>query len=109
MPPRRNCVLKTKKRVVTFDGGGKPHQDEFDLENLTVFKVSNPSTGPPLLSTEEAAEYLHCSKSLLNKFRVRGGGPDFVRVGDDLIRYERDALDAYVASRTRRSTAQQVA
>jgi hypothetical protein len=57
-----------------------------------------------LLDTQGAADYLTCSKSLLDKLRVRGGGPVFSILGDRLIRYTKPNLDKYIAERNRKST-----
>src|SRR5262245_36349487 len=63
-------------------------------------------TGSDLFTTQQAATYLNCSPQLLDKLRHRGGGPAFVRLGGDLVRYSRVALDHYVASRTFKNVAQ---
>ena len=59
----------------------------------------------PLLTTLEAAEDLNCSASFLAKQRMRGTGPEFIRIGR-AIRYSRSALDAYKATNTRVSTSE---
>jgi excisionase family DNA binding protein len=106
MSSRRNAIVKRKKRVITFSGDAQSHQFELGLPNPLVISPQAPATGPPLLTTRQAAEYLNCSKSLLDKLRVRGGGPEYVQVSDDLVRYAKSALDEYIAARTRRNTAQ---
>ncbi len=50
-----------------------------------------------LLNEEQAAQYMNCSIGLLRKFRQRGGGPSFHRVGR-LIRYSEDDLREYLDS-----------
>jgi len=50
----------------------------------------------------EAAAYLRCTVSLLNKLRVTGGGPVFVKAG--IILYRLEDLDAFLLSRRRAST-----
>ncbi|HEY8578638.1 MAG TPA: helix-turn-helix domain-containing protein [Beijerinckiaceae bacterium] len=56
-----------------------------------------------LLDTVAAAAQLGCSKALLEKMRTEGGGPEFVKFGG-LVRYRPSALEAWVQSRTVRST-----
>ena len=56
-----------------------------------------------LLTTKETAALLRCSISALNKWRVRGDGPRFVRLGGR-VRYRRADLTRYIADRTRAST-----
>jgi excisionase family DNA binding protein len=51
------------------------------------------------LTVKEAADYLRVSKGTLDKFRHFGGGPAFIRVTTRTIRYERAALDAWMAER----------
>ena len=55
------------------------------------------------LSTRQAAEYLGLSTRTLDRYRVSGDGPVFHRFGGR-VRYLRDDLDAWAASRRRRST-----
>ena len=59
----------------------------------------------PLFTPILAARELRCSVSFLAKARMRGSGPEFIRIGR-AIRYSRSALDAYKAANTRVSTAE---
>jgi hypothetical protein len=59
----------------------------------------------PLLSPAEAATVLAVSLSWLAKARLRGDGPNFVKVGR-AVKYQRSSLLDYVKSRTRTSTSQ---
>ena len=59
-----------------------------------------------LLTTEQAADYLHVSISYLAKARMRGTGPAFIQLGR-AIRYSLPALDAFRAAQTRTTTSQQ--
>ena len=56
-----------------------------------------------LLTTPETAEVLRCSKSSLDKWRLKGLGPKFVRVGSR-IRYRASDVAEFVAAQTRSST-----
>src|SRR4051794_22601712 len=58
-----------------------------------------------LLTGVEAANSLGVSASFLAKQRMRGTGPEFIRIGR-AIRYSRSALDAYKAANTRVSTSE---
>ena len=53
-----------------------------------------------------AADRLGVSAQTLVKWRVTGEGPAFVKVSHKCVRYEQAALDAWVASRRRRSTSE---
>ena len=56
-----------------------------------------------LVRTKEAAKIVGLSESQLNKLRIFGGGPEFVKLGARVL-YEVDVLSAWIASNRRRST-----
>jgi predicted DNA-binding transcriptional regulator AlpA len=58
-----------------------------------------------LLNTREAADYIGLSKSSLDKWRVAGAPPRFMKIGR-AIRYDRAVLDAYLQSCERCSTSE---
>lgn len=60
-----------------------------------------------LLTTKEAANYLGVSKAFLERDRWAGAQIPFLRVGSRTVRYRREDLDTYLASRVRRSTSDQ--
>jgi hypothetical protein len=56
------------------------------------------------LDTTETAEYLRLSRSTMAKWRCLGGiGPDYALAGRKVL-YSVAVLDAWLASRRRRST-----
>ncbi len=57
------------------------------------------------LNNEEAAQYLGLKAATLNKWRVYGEGPPFIKVGR-LVRYRRTDLDAYLSDRLVQSTSE---
>jgi excisionase family DNA binding protein len=57
----------------------------------------------PLLTVQEVAAVLRCSVSTLNKWRLIGRGPSFVRVGAR-VRYRPTDIAVYVAAQTFNST-----
>ncbi len=59
---------------------------------------------PRILRTAAAATYVGLSKSTLEKLRVYGGGPPFVRLGRRAVGYDVSALDAWLNSRVAAST-----
>jgi excisionase family DNA binding protein len=59
-----------------------------------------------LLTVKEAATYLRVSKSYLDKLRVYGGGPEFLRLGKRKILYAVADLDAWASSRRHASTSE---
>jgi hypothetical protein len=56
-----------------------------------------------LVTTKEAAKIVRLSESQLNKLRIFGGGPEFVKLSARVF-YETDALEAWIAGNRRRST-----
>ncbi|MBI1209281.1 MAG: DNA-binding protein [Azospirillum sp.] len=53
--------------------------------------------------TKNAAKYLWISASFLEKLRVRGGGPEYAKIGKIVV-YARNDLDKYRDERKCRST-----
>ena len=53
--------------------------------------------------TGPAADYTGCAASTLEKMRVTGDGPPFLKVRR-LVLYDRDDLDAWLSSKRRTST-----
>ena len=59
--------------------------------------------GNRFLSSRRAADYLGLSTRTLDRLRVSGGGPVFMKFGGR-VRYLREDLDAWAQSRRRKST-----
>ena len=82
-----------------------------DLSQLRTTGSANDAArsnqqGESFLTTKEAASYLRLSKSYLDKLRVYGGGPEFIRLGQRKIVYAKSDLDAWAGSRRFRSTSE---
>lgn len=60
---------------------------------------------PDRLTVSEAAAYIRRSSSFLNKRRVYGGGPEYIKLGASVL-YDRRALDSWLAAHTRQSTSE---
>lgn len=60
------------------------------------------------VDTEGASRHIGLAVSTLEKLRVNGGGPRFVKLGR-AVRYRVFDLDAYIAERVVESTSQQAA
>jgi predicted DNA-binding transcriptional regulator AlpA len=56
------------------------------------------------LRSPEAARYLGISESTLNKTRLTGEGPPFVKVTPRVVAYRKADLDAYLEARLCRSS-----
>jgi hypothetical protein len=63
----------------------------------------------PFLSTEEAAARVHLSPATLERMRVRGDGPEFLKVSAKRVIYDCDKLDAWARSRSFKSTSEYAA
>ena len=63
-------------------------------------------TSDLLLTVEVAAARLKISKHTLNRWRVTGEGPPFVKYGPRLVRYIDRTLEEWAIARTRGSTSE---
>jgi excisionase family DNA binding protein len=61
-----------------------------------------------MLTSHEAADYLRLSKRTLERLRVSGFGPKFVKCGRS-IRYRQSDLEEWIVSRTVGSTSERPA
>ena len=59
-----------------------------------------------LIDEREAASFLCYSVRALQNWRVRGGGPRFVKVSARSIRYQRRALNRWIEERIRSNTSE---
>jgi predicted DNA-binding transcriptional regulator AlpA len=72
----------------------------------TVIKEQSAEYYDGLVNEKQAAEFLDYSVRALQNWRVRGGGPLFVRISARSIRYRRRDLFAWIEERTVASTSQ---
>lgn len=63
-------------------------------------------TDPTFLRTSEAAHRLGFAKGTLDKMRVRGDGPPYLRLTPRRVVYAVDVLDNWARSRTFASTSE---
>jgi len=59
---------------------------------------------PRILRTPDAARYLGLTASTLEKMRLTGDGPRFIRLGCRAVGYAIGDLDAFIDGRRRNST-----
>lgn len=57
-----------------------------------------------LLDEDEAAEFLGLSPRTLQGLRVRGGGPDYIKIGSRAVRYRLSDLEDFIEGRRQSST-----
>lgn len=62
-------------------------------------------TSSERMPVKQAAQYLCLSPSTLNKWRVTGEGPDFLKLGRRVV-YDIKSLDSWMAAKARRSTSE---
>lgn len=61
---------------------------------------------PRLLNTEQAANLLCLSPRTLESLRLRGGGPEFLKLGK-AVRYKPQAINAWIEARRAHPTSEQ--
>ena len=61
----------------------------------------------PLLTQRQASEMLALSERTIERLRVSGLGPKFIRCGGRSIRYRQADLEAWIASRVVGSTSEE--
>jgi predicted DNA-binding transcriptional regulator AlpA len=66
----------------------------------------NPDHLDCLIDESEAARFLGYTIRALQNWRIRGGGPHFVKVSSRSIRYRRRDLIAWIEARLRSNTSQ---
>lgn len=79
-----------------------PVQELVALLKSELTKISTAVT--PYLTTKEAATYLRVSAQQMEIWRVKGGGPKYLKFADRLIRYSRVELEAWADANVKTST-----
>jgi predicted DNA-binding transcriptional regulator AlpA len=59
----------------------------------------------PLLNQREAAEFLRLSERTLERFRLTGDGPPYVKAGRRVV-YRREDLDRWIEDHVRNNTSE---
>jgi predicted DNA-binding transcriptional regulator AlpA len=57
----------------------------------------------PKVRTKPAADYVGSTESSMNKYRLYGGGPKYIKIGRTVV-YDLDDLDAWLETKKRTST-----
>lgn len=60
-----------------------------------------------ILNTAQTADFLKVSKQTLEAWRLRGGGPVYLKFGK-AVRYRQEDLDTFIEKAVRRSTSEAV-
>jgi hypothetical protein len=69
-------------------------------------RQAQPPINPTFLQTPEAAAHLGLAPGTLDKMRVRGSGPPYLRLTPRRVVYAVDALDAWARARQFNSTSE---
>jgi len=67
------------------------------------------TTEPAYLTEPEAARVLHIGRRTLQRWRVTGEGPPFVRAGARRVIYSRTAIEQWAEARTYEHRAAEIA
>ena len=67
-------------------------------KHLSALMDGQSAGASPLLTEADTAQFLSCSQVTLRRWRMRGIGPDWVRLNTRSIRYRIADLEAYVAA-----------
>ncbi len=59
-----------------------------------------------IFKTNEAADYVRLGKPTLERYRITGDGPNYLKLGG-AVRYRKADLDSWLESRLTRSTSEQ--
>lgn len=59
-----------------------------------------------LLSPAETAEILGVTSRRLSRWRIEGGGPEYIKLGHRSVRYAGEALQNFIARKTSRHTSE---
>ena len=78
-------------------------------QNLVDHLQHDPDYLDRLINETEAARFLGYSIRALQNWRVRGGGPRFVKVSSRSIRYRRRELNEWIEQHLRSNTSEQAA
>lgn len=89
---RRSRQPSTEKPIPTVD--------------LVEDAISVAEEMPTLLTPEQVASALGVTERTLERWRMRGDGPPYVRLTRSTVRYSKAALAAFVASCVKKNTAQ---
>jgi predicted DNA-binding transcriptional regulator AlpA len=71
----------------------------------TAIPVAAAASLKRILSVQDACVYIGLAKSTLDKMRVFGGGPAFLKLGRRVV-YDVADIDRWLASRRRNSTSE---
>jgi hypothetical protein len=92
----------------TMSEGSSRDTDTWNDALRKYMRAPTPMSTIVLLTPRETAKHLRCSERKLERHRLVGDGPPFVKIGT-AVRYPLSELEKWLADNTRRSTSEQAA
>lgn len=77
-----------------------------DLKGIQMTNNHNNADLDQLLTEQQTADIICYSQRALQNWRVRGGGPAYVKVGGRSVRYQRRDVLAWIEERKRKHSSQ---
>lgn len=90
----------------------KPKNSEIEpikkIGDLKISKKLDFSNFPPdrYIDEKQVAEYLGISPKTLQGYRVKGGGPEFMKIGHKSVRYKFSDIQQWAENRKKRNTSE---
>jgi excisionase family DNA binding protein len=107
---RTGDLPRRARRAPVTSTGYDPAADAWSLrhpparDEVAFAASSRDGKHSPMLAAQDAARYLGLAAQTLAKMRVEGTSPPFFKLGRRVL-YQREELDAWLATKRRRSTA----
>lgn len=93
------------KTVIYMTSGGSPNSEAWMQGLRDYFRAPTPMSSIVLLTPRETAKHLRCTERTLERHRLIGDGPPFVKIGAS-VRYPVSELEKWLATRMRNSTSE---
>jgi hypothetical protein len=117
--PAKRIKSKTRRRTVKttppstgpplaetlMSDGVSPNSDAWMQRLRDYLRAPTPMSTIVLLTPRETAKHLRCTERTLERHRLIGDGPPFVKIGA-LVRYPLSELEKWLADRLRLSTSE---
>lgn len=100
------CIMQPHSQSPSPLSSDSRHFNEPSSMKESAMRSNADDDNQRLLNTAQAAFYLGLTASTLNKWRMTGEGPAFIRLSPRRIMYERPVLDSYKSGRRFFSTSE---
>lgn len=99
-PPPESSLQRAIRKAQQPSASAPPPADAIDVAAATAGAM------PALLKPKDVADLLAVSERTLERWRITGGGPRFVRLGSKVVRYTGEEVEAFVVARVKAHTGQ---